>query len=94
MNRPRAYSEGSSRAINTGRAGFFPNKRPSLISFSESSRTGRRVSDGGHVWWEDAVVYDCSSAHPLFRAALDAAPGSDERARFIFRNGPENELWM
>jgi alpha-glucosidase len=52
------------------------------------------VSDGGHVWWEDAVVYDCSSAHPLFRAALDAAPGSDERARFIFRDGPENELWM
>jgi len=39
----------------------------------------------------DLVPNHCSSAHPLFRAALAAAPGSDERARFIFRDGPENE---
>ena len=58
MDRPRAYSEGPSRAINTGRAGFFPDKSPRLIRFSESSRPGRRVSGGGHVWWEDAVVYE------------------------------------
>jgi alpha-glucosidase len=35
----------------------------------------------------DLVPNHCSSAHPLFRAALAAAPGSDERARFIFREG-------
>jgi glycosidase len=39
----------------------------------------------------DLVPNHCSSAHPLFRAALAAAPGSDERARFIFRDGLENE---
>jgi alpha-glucosidase len=38
----------------------------------------------------DLVPNHCSSAHPLFRAALAAAPGSPERARFIFRDGPEN----
>src|SRR6185295_2610953 len=32
----------------------------------------------------DLVPNHCSSAHPLFRAALAAAPGSDERARFVF----------
>jgi alpha-glucosidase len=35
----------------------------------------------------DLVPNHCSSAHPLFQAALAAAPGSDERARFIFRDG-------
>ncbi len=35
----------------------------------------------------DLVPNHCSSAHPPFRAALGAAPGSDERARFIFRDG-------
>jgi alpha-glucosidase len=35
----------------------------------------------------DLVPNHCSSAHPLFQAALAAAPGSDERARFIFREG-------
>ena len=35
----------------------------------------------------DLVPNHCSSAHPLFRAALAAAPGSPERARFIFRDG-------
>jgi alpha-glucosidase len=39
----------------------------------------------------DLVPNHCSSAHPLFRAALATAPGSDERARFIFRDGRENE---
>ena len=42
----------------------------------------------------DLVPNHCSSAHPLFRAALAAAPGSPERARFIFRDGrgPGGEL--
>jgi alpha-glucosidase len=42
----------------------------------------------------DLVPNHCSSAHPLFRAALAAAPGSQERARFIFRDGrgPGGEL--
>jgi alpha-glucosidase len=35
----------------------------------------------------DLVPNHCSSAHPLFRAALAALPGSPERARFIFREG-------
>src|SRR5271155_5100224 len=35
----------------------------------------------------DLVPNHCSSAHPLFQAALAAAPGSRERARFIFRDG-------
>ena len=35
----------------------------------------------------DLVPNHCSSAHPWFQAALAAAPGSDERARFIFREG-------
>jgi alpha-glucosidase len=41
----------------------------------------------------DLVPNHCSSAHPLFQAALAAAPGSDERARFIFRagRGPRGE---
>jgi len=48
----------------------------------------------------DLVPNHCSSEHPLFRAALAAAPGSPERARFIFRDGrgPEGDLppnnWM
>ena len=42
----------------------------------------------------DLVPNHCSSAHPLFRTALAAAPGSPERARFIFRDGrgPGGEL--
>jgi alpha-glucosidase len=41
----------------------------------------------------DLVPNHCSSAHPLFRAALAAAPGSPERARFFFRDGcgPDGE---
>ena len=35
----------------------------------------------------DLVPNHCSSEHPLFRAALAAAPGSRDRARFIFRDG-------
>ena len=35
----------------------------------------------------DLVPNHCSSAHPLFRAALAAPPGSRERAMFIFRDG-------
>jgi len=35
----------------------------------------------------DIVPNHCSSDHPWFRAALAAAPGSDERARFWFRDG-------
>jgi alpha-glucosidase len=35
----------------------------------------------------DLVPNHCSSAHPLFQAALAAGPGSRERDRFIFRAG-------
>jgi len=35
----------------------------------------------------DLVPNHCSSAHPLFRAALAAPPGSRERDLFIFRDG-------
>jgi alpha-glucosidase len=42
----------------------------------------------------DLVPNHCSSAHPLFRAALAASPGSPERARFLFRDGhgPDGDL--
>ena len=35
----------------------------------------------------DLVPNHCSSAHPLFQAALPAPPGSLERDRFFFRDG-------
>jgi alpha-glucosidase len=35
----------------------------------------------------DLVPNHCSDQHPWFQAALKAAPGSRERARFIFRDG-------
>jgi alpha-glucosidase len=35
----------------------------------------------------DLVPNHCSAEHPLFQAALAAAPGSPERDRFIFRDG-------
>lgn len=35
----------------------------------------------------DLVPNHCSSEHPLFRAALAAGPGSQERDRFIFGEG-------
>ena len=35
----------------------------------------------------DLVPNHTSSAHPWFRSALAAAPGSSERARYIFRSG-------
>jgi alpha-glucosidase len=35
----------------------------------------------------DIVPNHCSEGHPWFAAAVDAAPGSPERARFYFRDG-------
>jgi alpha-glucosidase len=35
----------------------------------------------------DLVPNHCSSEHPLFKKALEAAPGSPERGLFIFRDG-------
>ncbi len=42
----------------------------------------------------DLVPNHCSSAHPWFQAALASAPGSAERARFLFRDGrgPDGSL--
>jgi alpha-glucosidase len=42
----------------------------------------------------DLVPNHCSAEHPAFRAALAAAPGSDERALFHFRDGrgPDGSL--
>jgi alpha-glucosidase len=37
----------------------------------------------------DIVPNHCSDQHPWFRAALAAAPGSDERARYYFRDGKD-----
>jgi alpha-glucosidase len=42
----------------------------------------------------DLVPNHCSTAHPWFRAALSAPPGSPERDRFVFRDsgdGPPND---
>ncbi|NND74595.1 MAG: alpha-glucosidase [Ilumatobacter sp.] len=38
----------------------------------------------------DLVPSHCSNEHPWFRAALAAAPGSAERARFYFRDGQDD----
>lgn len=38
----------------------------------------------------DIVPNHCSVQHPWFQAALAAAPGSEERDRFIFRERPNN----
>ncbi|MGH3929605.1 MAG: alpha-amylase family glycosyl hydrolase, partial [Pseudonocardiaceae bacterium] len=38
----------------------------------------------------DIVPNHCSSRHPWFQKALDAAPGSAARERFIFRDAPNN----
>jgi alpha-glucosidase len=35
----------------------------------------------------DLVANHCSSEHPWFKLALESAPGSPERARFLFRDG-------
>ncbi|GHG43159.1 MULTISPECIES: glycoside hydrolase family 13 protein [Amycolatopsis] len=39
----------------------------------------------------DLVPNHCSERHPWFAAALAAAPGSPERARFVFRDGRGDE---
>ena len=39
----------------------------------------------------DLVPNHCSSEHEWFRAALNAPPGSPERARFFFRDGLPND---
>lgn len=40
----------------------------------------------------DMVANHCSADHAWFQAALDAGPGSEERARFIFRDGRGEHL--
>ncbi|HEY7721128.1 MAG TPA: glycoside hydrolase family 13 protein [Pedococcus sp.] len=46
-----------------------------------------RAHDLGMRVIVDLVPNHCSSAHPLFQAALEAGPGSPERARFHFSPG-------
>ncbi len=46
-----------------------------------------RAHDLGMKVVVDLVPNHSSSAHPWFQAALAAGPGSDERARYLFRDG-------
>jgi alpha-glucosidase len=55
-----------------------------LAEFDELLETGKKHNIRVIV---DLVPNHCSSAHPLFQAALAAKPGSPERELFIFRPG-------
>jgi len=67
---------------------------PAYGTLEEFDEVVRRAHELGLRVLMDMVANHCSSDHAWFQAALAAEPGSDERARFIFRDGlgPDGEL--
>ena len=58
--------------------------------FGDLTSPGRAVADAHHRGVRvlmDMVPNHCSDEHPWFRAAVASPPGSEERARFWFRDG-------
>ena len=60
---------------------------PRLGTLARFDELVARAREHGMRVIVDLVPNHCSSAHPLFQAALAAAPGSPEREMFIFRPG-------
>lgn len=60
---------------------------PMFGTLDDFDKLTARASELGVKVIVDLVPNHCSSEHPLFKAALAAGPGSDERAMFIFRDG-------
>ena len=60
---------------------------PRLGTLADFDALVRRAAGHGIRVIVDLVPNHCSSEHPLFKKALDAPPGSQERALFIFRDG-------
>jgi alpha-glucosidase len=60
---------------------------PMYGTLAEAEELVARAHDRGLRVIIDIVPNHCSSEHAWFRAALAAAPGSPERARFWFRDG-------
>ncbi len=60
---------------------------PDFGTLADADRFVAAAHDLGLRVLIDLVPNHCSDQHPWFQAALAAAPGSPERARFIFRDG-------
>ncbi|GAB3550371.1 glycoside hydrolase family 13 protein [Arthrobacter tumbae] len=60
---------------------------PMFGTLDDFDRLTARASELGIKVIVDLVPNHCSSDHSLFKAALAAGPGSEERAMFIFRDG-------
>jgi alpha-glucosidase len=63
---------------------------PAYGSLDEAEQLIAAARDAGLRTIVDVVPNHVSSEHPWFRAALAAAPGSPERARFWFRPGRDD----
>ena len=60
---------------------------PRLGTLADFDALVSAAADRGIRVVVDLVPNHCSAAHPMFLAALAAGPGSEERDRFIFRDG-------
>lgn len=60
---------------------------PDFGTLAEADTLIGRAHDAGLRVLIDLVPNHCSDEHPLFRAAVEAGPGSPEREKFIFRDG-------
>lgn len=65
----------------------YRNVDPRLGTIDDFDAMAEAAHKAGLKIVVDIVPNHCSRMHPWFQAALKAAPGSPERARFIFREG-------